>query len=130
MDWVPDLAGCPLQRPVCHLSPMRVNVTAVITPGETLTDYRIVCTNKESDHGHITNVGLGVGDGTYYSRPTVAEVYALIDAGHTFHTGSTADGNYATVAKFTCTHCGRGTLRSHADQAWNNNLDSLGNCNT
>ncbi|HEX8082421.1 MAG TPA: DUF3892 domain-containing protein [Jatrophihabitans sp.] len=93
-----------------------------------MTDYEIVCTNQESDHGHITHVGLGVGDGTYYSRPTVAEVYALIDAGHYFHTGSSDAGDYATVAKFDCTQCGRPTLRSHADKYWNNNLDNLGNC--
>lgn len=89
-----------------------------------MTDYRIVGVNKESEHGHIVEVCTGSGTGHYDHKFSVAEVYQRMSLNDTFHTGSVADGDYASVAKYAC-HCGRGTLRSHADGKWNNNLDNL-----
>ena len=94
-----------------------------------MTDYRIICVNKQAGHGHIESVGTGTHDGYYDQRLTVQQVYNAIDEGHWFHTGCRTGRDYAVVAKFSCASCGRPTLRSHADGDWNNNLDDLRGCN-
>ena len=85
-----------------------------------MADYRITCANTLEAHRHITSVGIS---GNTYS---VAQIYQFIDQGHTFYTSS--NDHRANVDKYACKSCGQGTLRSHADGVWNNNLDNLGRC--
>lgn len=85
-----------------------------------MADYQIACANLLQAHRHIVAVGVA---GRVF---TVQQVYSLMDAGNTFHTGT--GSTRATVAKYKCDMCGAGTLRSHADGRWNNNLDNLGPC--
>lgn len=92
-----------------------------------MADYQIVCVTKKAGHGHIQTVGIGSASGVNATK-TVQEVYALLDVGNSFHTGSAVGGNYATVAKYKCSSCDSPTLRSHADSKWNNNLDNLKSC--
>jgi hypothetical protein len=87
-------------------------------------DFQIICVDKETSHGHILDVGISGQSRTY----TVAEIYYALDQQDTFHTGSRATGDYAVVAKFNCTYCGRPTLRSHSDRTSANNLDNLRSC--
>ncbi len=88
-----------------------------------MADHRITCVNKEASHGHIQSVGIS--DGNRYS---VEQVYSLIDQHHSFHTGTTGDGDYARVSKSDCVTCLRPTLRSHPDGKPENNLDNISSC--
>ena len=89
-----------------------------------MSEYLITCVRKSArtaaGHQHITSVGIGT------HRYTVAQIYAYMDAGHTFRTASGSTGVEAPVAKFQC--CGLNTLRSHSDRVWDNNLDNLPQC--
>ena len=90
-----------------------------------MSEYLITCTTKSAaagtGHGHIVSVGIGA------QKVSVADIYRLIDQGHTFRTASPSSGKEAQVAKFRCS-CGVNTLRSHSDGYWDNNLDNLPRC--
>lgn len=89
-----------------------------------MAEYLITCVRKSpltrAGHQHIVSVGIGSG------RYTVANVYQLMDAGHTFRTASPSSGQQAAVARYHC--CNIDTLRSHSDGYWDNNLDNLPRC--
>ena len=93
-----------------------------------MADYVIRCTDQtpagtDHDSAHIERVAFE-GATTCY---TVAQVYALIDAGHRIWSRGPLASVSARVRKFRC-RCGRATLRSDADATKVNNLDSLPMC--
>jgi hypothetical protein len=98
-----------------------------------MADYRIICTNQEpadrSTHdAHIVAVGTGTSPDSYTRKWTVAEVYAAMDRGDTFHTIGRTSGRRAEVRKWSCRGCRRSTLRSASDAVTDNNLDELPQC--
>ena len=90
----------------------------------TVSEYLITCTRKSArttlGHQHITSVGVGI------HRYTVAQVYALMEAKHTFRTVTRSTGELTPVGRYHC--CGLDTLRSFSDRAWDDNLDNLPEC--
>lgn len=92
------------------------------------TDYQIVCVDKESDHGHISRVGVTSDGGANVKFYDLDNALALGLFGMKLHTGSTNSGDYTPVSRMECPHCDRQTLRSHADATTANNLDELGPC--
>lgn len=89
-----------------------------------MSTYRIVCTDQPNCH--IVSVGVGSASSKATNKFTVAEVWNMLDAGHTFYT-SDDKGNVALVQKLNCA-CGRGSLRSSADAVVENNLDYMRVC--
>ena len=63
-----------------------------------MTDYRIVCVEKQ--HGHIVAVGTGTEPQKADKRLTVAQVRAALKSGDTFHTVSPTTGKKAYVETF------------------------------
>ena len=92
-----------------------------------MSAIQIVCTEQTgcSTGGHILAVGTGDNSSSASGRWTVAEVWAAMDAGHTFYTYG--GGQVALVHKYRC-GCGLGSLRSAADATTLNNLDYLRLC--
>jgi hypothetical protein len=90
-----------------------------------MAEYLITCVRKSdrtpAGHQHIVSVGIG------QHKFTVAEIYQLIDQGHTFRTVSRSSGRESAVTKYRCS-CGWLTLRSQADGYWDDNLDNLPKC--
>lgn len=95
-----------------------------------MTDHRVVCTEQTdwNSQGHGRIIAIGTGDDVDQAgrRWTVAETYAALDAGHTFHVISPTTRKKSWVGKYTVN--GIPTLRSYADKVWDNNLDSLRGC--
>lgn len=91
-----------------------------------MSEYLITCVTKTArtttGHQHIASVGIG---GTGF---TVAQIYHLMDQGHTFRTASVSTGREAAVAKYHSDCCDLDTLRSYSDGIWDNNLDNLPAC--
>ena len=89
-----------------------------------MAEYLITCVRKSertaTGHKHIVRVGVGI------QQYTVAQIYQAISRGDAFKTASPTSGQLAIVAEYSC--CGIHTLRSHADNQWNDNLDSLPKC--
>jgi len=92
-----------------------------------VANHQITCTRQEPlslphSAAHIVIVGSGG-----HLRWTVNQVYLAMDLGDGFYTVGPVSGKVAWVNKHTC-QCGRRTLRTGPDGAWDNNLDQLPAC--
>jgi hypothetical protein len=94
-------------------------------------NLRIVCTETEFPHRHITAVGTGIDGNKASTRWTVAQVRAAIRSGNTrFHTYDPISQMTADVEPYDVYVGGHliQTIRSTPDANPRNNLDNLRGC--
>jgi hypothetical protein len=94
-----------------------------------MTDYRIVCVNREHPHRHVTDVGIG-SDAGWNEMWTVEQARAAIRSGDRLYTISRSTGAEADVRVSDCDidGCTVHTLRSLADTIADNNLNNMQTC--
>jgi hypothetical protein len=98
-----------------------------------MSRYRIVCTEQEpvnepTTHAHVVAVGTGIVPSQVDKRWTIDEILAAMGDGDAFYTQGETSGKIASVEKYVCSSCYRTWIRSTADAASDNNLDSLRRC--
>jgi hypothetical protein len=94
------------------------------------TTLRIVCTELEHRHSHITAVGTSSGSDTADDWWTVAQVRNAIRDGWRFYTYDPVTERTADVEPYDAYIGGRviQTIRSSPDATVRNNLDNLRAC--
>ena len=92
---------------------------------------RIVCVETEHPHRHILAVGVGAAASKATERLTVGEVRTAIANGDVFYTVGSVTGDVALVSPDDCriNGCTIKTIRTHPDDARDDNLDELRVCN-
>ncbi len=91
---------------------------------------RIVCVETEHPHRHILAVGIGTEASRATERLTVKEVREAIANGEVFYTVGNVSGDVALVSPDDCriNGCTIKTIRTHPDDARDDNLDELRVC--